>query len=93
MVGTFFLSSSWQPSHSSNLGRSWGLLVPGVNLCLMWLTYRFNRLGYIGLLILNVLSLVRPEIRSAEGLVQTVPVIVLSGFLYMKLFPKGGKDY
>jgi hypothetical protein len=75
------------------LMTAWGLLVPGVNLCLMWLTYRFNRLGYIGLLILNVLSLVRPEIRSAEGLVQTVPVIVLSGFLYMKLFPKGGKDY
>ncbi|MBW1740375.1 MAG: hypothetical protein JRJ42_04470 [Deltaproteobacteria bacterium] len=71
----------------------WSFVVPGVNIYLIWLIYRFNRLGYMFLFILSALSLLRPENRSLIGLVQTIPLIVLSGFLYLKLFPKGGKDY
>ena len=71
----------------------WSFVVPGVNIYLIWLIYRFNRLGYIFLFILSAISLLRPENRSLIGLVQAVPLIALSGFLYLKLFPKGGKEW
>lgn len=71
----------------------WSFVVPGVNIYLIWLIYRFNRLGYIFLFILSTLSLFRPENRSLIGLVQTIPLIAVSGFLYLKLFPKGGKEW
>lgn len=71
----------------------WSFVVPGVNIYLIWLIYKFNRLGYIFLFILCAISLLRPENRSLIGLVQTVPLIALSGFLYLKLFPKGGKEW
>jgi hypothetical protein len=72
---------------------AWGLLVPAVNLGILWYVYRYHRLGYLFLFVLAVLSLLRPENQNLMGLVQTVPLVVLSGFLYLKLFPKGGKDF
>jgi len=72
---------------------AWGLLVPAVNLGILWYVYRCHRLGYLFLFVLSILSLLRPENHNLMGLVQTVPLIALSGFLYLKLFPKGGKDY
>lgn len=71
----------------------WSFLVPAVNVYLLYLIYRFNRLGYMFVFVLSILSLLRPEYRSLFGLIQTVPLVLLSGFLYMKLFPKGGRDY
>ncbi|RLB91035.1 MAG: hypothetical protein DRH10_02785 [Deltaproteobacteria bacterium] len=70
---------------------AWSFLVPALNLYLLWLIHRFHRLGYMFLLLLSVLSLLRPENRTLIGLLQTLPLIVLSGFLYVKLFPEGGK--
>ena len=72
---------------------AWGLLVPAVNLGILWYVYRYHRLGYLFLFILSILSLIRPENHNLMGLVQTIPLIALSGFLYLKLFPKGGKDF
>ncbi len=71
----------------------WSFVVPGVNIYLIWLIFRFNRLGYMFLFVICGISLLRPESRSLIGLVQTVPIIALSGFLYLKLFPKGGKEW
>ena len=70
----------------------WSLVIPGVNIYLIWLIFRFNRLGYMFLFVLSAISLLRPENRSLIGLVQAVPLIALSGFLYLKLFPKGNKN-
>jgi hypothetical protein len=72
---------------------AWSLLVPAVNCCLLWLIYRFHRLGYLFLFCLSALSLLRPETRSLSGILQTLCLLALSGFLYLKLFPKGGRDY
>ena len=70
----------------------WSLVIPGVNIYLIWLIFRFNRLGYMFLFVLSAISLLRPENRSLIGLVQAAPLIALSGFLYLKLFPKGNKN-
>ena len=72
---------------------AWRFVVPAVNVYLLWLIHRFNRLGYLFLLVLSVLTLLRPDHHSLMGLVQTVPLILLSGFLYVKLFPNGGRNY
>jgi len=72
---------------------AWGLLVPAVNLGILWYVYRYHRLGYLFLFVLTILSVLRPENQNLMGLVQTILLIALSGFLYLKLFPKGGKDY
>jgi hypothetical protein len=75
------------------LMAAWGLLVPAVNLCCAWFVYRYHRLGYVFLFVLSCLALLRPENQHTTGLFQTVPIIFLSGYLYLKLFPKGGKTY
>lgn len=72
---------------------AWRFVVPAVNVYLLWLVYRFHRLGYLFLFVLSVLTLLRPDHHSLVGLVQTIPLILLSGYLYLKLFPKGGRDY
>lgn len=72
---------------------AWSLIVPAVNLCLLWYVYRFHRLGYLFLFVVSVLALIRPESHNLAGLIKTVPLIALSGFLYLKLFPKHGREY
>ena len=71
----------------------WSLIVPAVNLCLLWYIYRFHRLGYLFLFVVSVLALFRPETHNLVGLIKTASLIFLSGFLYLKLFPKHGKNY
>ena len=73
---------------------AWRFVVPAVNIYLLWLIHQFNRLGYMFVFILSALTLaLRPDHHSLVGLIQMVPLILLSGFLYLKLFPKGGRDY
>jgi len=72
---------------------AWSLIVPAVNLCLLWYIYRFHRLGYLFLFVVSALALLRPENHNLMGLLQAMSLMVLSGFLYLKLFPKHGKDY
>ena len=72
---------------------AWSLIVPAVNLCILWYVYRFHRLGYLFLFVVSILALIRPESHNPAGLIKTVPLILLSGFLYLKLFPKHGKEY
>ena len=72
---------------------AWRFVVPADNVYLRWLIHRFIRLGYLFLCVLSVLTLLRPDHHSLNGLVQTVPLIFLSGYLYLKLFPKGGRNY
>ena len=72
---------------------AWSFVVPAVNVYLLWLINRFHRFGYLFLFVVTALSLLRPENYSLIGLLQTIPLIVLSGFLYLKLFPKGGRNY
>ena len=72
---------------------AWSLIVPAVNLCLLWYIYRFHRLGYLFLFVVSILALFRPESHNLVGLLKTLPLIFLSGFLYLKLFPKHGKNY
>ena len=62
------------------------LVVPIVNTYIIRQLVRFHRNGYRFLFMLSILSLVHEENRHAFELTTTLAMIVLSGFLYMKLF-------
>jgi len=62
------------------------LVVPIVNTYIIRQLLRFHRNGYRFVFILSILSLVHKENRFAIELVTTLAIIVLSGFLYIKLF-------
>ncbi|MEN8141593.1 MAG: hypothetical protein ABFR97_10260 [Thermodesulfobacteriota bacterium] len=66
------------------------LVVPIINIYILKEILRFKRLGFQYLFILSALSLVLPQNRSQPlELFLTGGMIILSAFLYLKLFPKG----
>ncbi len=65
------------------------LVVPIINIYLLREVLRFHRLGYLSLALLTTLSLLRPENRSNPDLSLALVMIVLAGFLYLRLFPRG----
>ncbi|HIJ78944.1 MAG: hypothetical protein OEY01_07725 [Desulfobulbaceae bacterium] len=63
------------------------LIVPAVNIYLLREILRFRRLGYQFLFVVSVLAMVHPENHFIPEATMQVAIIVLSGFLYVKLFP------
>jgi hypothetical protein len=63
------------------------LIVPIVNLYVLRQILRFRRLGYQFLFVLSLLALLQPENRHLQELLLFSTMIVLSGFLYLRLFP------
>ncbi|PLX48810.1 MAG: hypothetical protein C0613_09425 [Desulfobulbaceae bacterium] len=66
-----------------------GLVVPIINVYILKEILRFHRLGYQYLFVLTTLSLILPKNHAALELSMSIAMITLSGFLYLKLFPKG----
>lgn len=64
------------------------LVVPIINIYILKEILRFRRLGFQYLFILSCLALVLPENRQPLELFLTLGMILLSAFLYLKLFPK-----
>ena len=64
------------------------LVVPIINIYVLKEILRFKRLGFQYLFVLSCLSLLLPENRYPLELFLTGGLIVLSGFLYLKMFPK-----
>lgn len=63
------------------------LVVPTINLYILREIMRFRRLGYQFLCILSTLSLLNAENRAMPEIILIPAMIVLSGFLYWRLFP------
>ncbi len=64
------------------------LVVPTINIYVLQEILRFHRMGYRFLFVLSCLSLVQPENHHAQELGILLLMIVLSGFLYKKMFPE-----
>ncbi len=65
------------------------LVVPIINIYVLKEILRFKKLGFQYLFVLSCAALVLPENRHPLELFLTCGMIALSGFLYLKLFPKG----
>ena len=68
-----------------------GLIGPLIHVYIMRELLRNHRLGYQILPILSVLALLRPENRITPDTYMYVGMALLSGFLYLTLFPKRDK--
>lgn len=66
-----------------------GLVVPIINVYILKEILRFHRLGYQYLFVLTTLSLILPKNHASLELSLSIAMITLSGFLYLRLFPKG----
>ena len=62
------------------------LVVPTINLYVLFEIWRCRRRGYQFLFVLSCLALVRPENHGGQELVLLAVQIGLSGFLYLKMF-------
>lgn len=63
------------------------LVVPMIHIYLLRKILRFQRIGYQFLFVLSCLALFRPENRQFPELLILGMLLVLSGFLYVKMFP------
>jgi hypothetical protein len=64
------------------------LIVPAINFYILTKLWRFERQGYLFMIILGILALVRPENRVQPDIWIYLAIILLSLFLFKKLFPK-----
>ena len=64
------------------------IVVPAVNAYIIRELLRFHKKGYTFLFVLSILSLVHKENHFPFELLTTISMIVLSGFLYKKIFNK-----
>lgn len=64
------------------------LVVPTINLYLLREILRFRRIGYQFLFVLSLLSLLHPENHFLPEAVMQLTLSLLSGFLYLKIFPR-----
>ncbi len=64
------------------------LIVPAINFYILTKLWRFERQGYLFMIILGVLALVRPENRIQPDLWIYLAIIALSLFLFKRLYPK-----
>jgi len=64
------------------------LIVPAINFYILTKLWRFERQGYLFMIILGILALVRPENRVQPDIWAYLAIILLSLFLFKKLFPK-----
>jgi hypothetical protein len=64
------------------------LVVPIVNLYVLREILRFRKIGYQFLFILSILALLQPENHFRQEATLLVVMIGLSGYLYLRLFPK-----
>lgn len=64
------------------------LVVPAVNIYVLWRLARFKRAGYQYLFVLSGLSLLQAENRLSPELPMVAVMIFLSAFLYLRMFAK-----
>ena len=64
------------------------LVVPIINIYILKEILRFHRIGYQFLFVLSCLSLLQPENHQPQEAILIVIMIGISGFLYLKMFPK-----
>lgn len=67
-----------------------GLVVPIINIYILKEILRFHRLGYQYLFVLTAVSLILPKNHGPLELSLSLMMIGVSGFLYLKIFPKKG---
>ena len=71
-----------------NLAFFMALVVPAINIYLLKKLLRFRRDGYQFLFILSIIALSQPENHHTLEMSLTAAMILLSGFLYIRVFPK-----
>ena len=71
-----------------NLAFFMALVVPAINIYLLKKLLRFRRDGYQFLFILSIIALFQPENHHTLEMSLTAAMILLSGFLYIRVFPK-----
>jgi len=71
-----------------NLVFFMALVVPAINFYVLKKLLRFRRIGYQFLFILSLIALFHPENHHILEMSLTVAMILLSGFLYLRVFPK-----
>ncbi|MBU0481537.1 MAG: hypothetical protein KKG47_10575 [Proteobacteria bacterium] len=64
------------------------MVVPMINVYLLKKILRFRRTGFLYLFVLSFLSLFQPENHRLLEVVLLGVILFLSGFLYLKMFPK-----
>jgi hypothetical protein len=64
------------------------LVVPIINLFVLRQILRFRRMGYQFLFVLSLLALLQPENHHPQEALLLGLMIGLSGFLYLRLFPR-----
>ncbi|OCC15492.1 hypothetical protein DBT_1239 [Dissulfuribacter thermophilus] len=64
------------------------LVVPVINIYIFMEISRFRRIGYQFLAVLSSLSLINPENHQVPEVLLLPAMAGLSGFLYIKMFPK-----
>jgi len=71
-----------------NLAFFLALVVPAINFYILKKLLRFRRTGYQFLFILSIIALFHPENHHVLEMSLTVAMILMSGFLYLRMFPK-----
>lgn len=74
---------------SGNLDLYWlaSLVVPMINIYVLRKILRFHKTGYQYLFVLSALALFRPENRLTPEIYVYISLIILSGLLYLKIYP------
>lgn len=64
------------------------LIVPAVNVYVLYLILQYDRRGYQYLFVLSLLAMIHPENRHLLEMILHAVLIVFSALLYLKMFPR-----